>query len=351
MLPTGGFAGLGEAFGGSVEYQQNWNPHFHGNVHLVSIYQHKTITEIAEMIESNLVNLEALAKWQCWTHREDHFNHDSHQANLEVLEAQWNNGNRDPVNDGLCQLLAFMQNDTSATMWSSDGPLLADATTEAALYKEKYFADAQYVMSRCHHHWHRKDPKSGERHPLRGCLAKGSKHDCKQKFPMTKRLNLIAKVVCPGNARKHGLRVSGRRNSLGMILGRRRCEYASATMTGFLSLFRHNTHTGPNYRVPLLESTHDPDCDADCLQKKSISTMIACAQRAMRNTTGYYSGYIAKRQPIGTFALKQAAINLRHLAEKISHKSNPQQFHHVANRMLGDLECRGRSSSPYDFII
>ena len=62
----------------------------------------------------------------------------------------------------------------------------------------------------------------------------------------------------------------------------------------------------------------------------------------MRNITGYYSGYICKRQPIGTFELKQVALNLRHLAHKISEKSNPQQYHHVANRMLGDLGCRGR---------
>ena len=89
------------------------------------------------------------------------------------------------------------------------------------------------------------------------------------------------------------------------------------------------------------------------MQKNTFSKMIACAQRAMRNTTGYYSGYICKKQPIGKFELKQAALNLRHLAHKISQRSPAQQYHHVANRMLGDLECRGRISflsetySPY----
>ena len=179
---------------------------------------------------------------------------------------------------------------------------------------------------------------------MRGCLAKGSKNECKAKFPQSKRLNLMAKVICHGNARKHGLRVSGRRNALGSILGRRRCEYASGTMVGFPILFRHNTHRGRNYRVPLLAKTHDSDCDADCLQKNTLSNMIACAERVMRHLTGYYSGYICKRQPIGALELKQAALNLRHLAHKISEKSNPQQYHHVANRMLGDLECRGRTS-------
>ena len=37
MLPTGGFQCLGVAFGGSVEYQQNWNLHFHGNVHIAFV--------------------------------------------------------------------------------------------------------------------------------------------------------------------------------------------------------------------------------------------------------------------------------------------------------------------------
>ena len=71
----------------------------------------------------------------------------------------------------------------------------------------------------------------------------------------------------------------------------------------------------------------------------------------MRNTTGYYSGYICKKQPIGKFELKQAALNLRHLAHMISHRSPAQQYHHVANRMLGDLECRGPTSLisvPYE---
>ena len=111
-------------------------------------------------------------------------------------------------------------------------------------------------------------------------------------------------------------------------------------MTGFPLLFRHNTHTGPNYRVPLLAKTHDTDCQAGCLEKNTLSKMIACAQRAMRNTTGYYSGYICRKQPIGKFELKQAALNLRHLAHKISQNYLAQQYHHVANRMLGDLECR-----------
>ena len=64
-------------------------------------------------------------------------------------------------------------------------------------------------------------------------------------------------------------------------------------------------------------------------------------QRAARNTTGYYTGYIQKRQPVGKFELRQAARNLKYLTKTIERRSNTQQYHHVANRMLGDLEYRG----------
>ena len=59
------------------------------------------------------------------------------------------------------------------------------------------------------------------------------------------------------------------------------------------------------------------------------------------NTTGYYTGYIQKRQPVGKFELRQAACNLKYLAKTIEKRSNAQQYHPVANRMLGDLEYRG----------
>jgi hypothetical protein len=195
-------------------------------------------------------------------------------------------------------------------------------------------------MSHCHHHWHPIDPHTKMRAPIRGCLAKHS-GKCKAQFPMTKRLNLQPKIICAGNCRRHDLRVAGRRNALGSILNKRQDEWLSGTAAAFAVIFRHNTHTAPNYRVPIITATHDKDCKANCLQQHTLRRMISSAQRAQRNTTGYYCGYIQKRQPIGKFELKQAALNLQFLKNSISHRSNAQQYHHAANRMLGDLEYRG----------
>ena len=88
MLPTDGFAGLGEALGGTVEYQASWNPHFQGNLHTASAYQHKTLMEIAAMMEANLLSLETIARYQTWMRREDHLDRKSHQSNLKFFEAE-----------------------------------------------------------------------------------------------------------------------------------------------------------------------------------------------------------------------------------------------------------------------
>ena len=196
-------------------------------------------------------------------------------------------------------------------------------------------------MSRCNHHIHLPDPKTGVRIPLAGCRSKKAPHKCKAQFPLKKRLTLIPKVICRGNARKYGLRSSGRRNALASILTRRRCMWFSGCAPGMAIFFRCNTHTAPPFRVPPTARTHDPDCTADCLEKETSRLITAIAYRAQRNTTGYYTGYMQKRQPVGAFELKQATINLKFLEEKLQRKSNAAQYHNMANRLLGDLEFRG----------
>ena len=103
------------------------------------------MTEIAEMMESNLLKLETLAKYKSWMHREEHLDHDSDQSNLQLFEEQLKESNRDPDNDDLCQLHSFMKEDTFQTLWSSDGPDIVKAIADAAVYRKKYFEDAQYV--------------------------------------------------------------------------------------------------------------------------------------------------------------------------------------------------------------
>ena len=246
-------------------------------------------------MENNLLHLDDITSFQDWACHEDHFDLEEHNQALDVLEKRWNANNSDTACDDLCRLPAYIHNDSTRSLWSTtDAFDINEALTDGSEFKKLYLADAQYVFSHCHHHWHPMDPKTKQRHPIRGCRSKKG-GQCKGRFPHTKRLNLIPKVICPGNARKHDLRVSGRRNALGSILSKRRCGWTSGTAPAFAVIFRDNTHTGPNYRVPLLHQTHDPECNADCLSKHTNRRMTVAAQRAQRNTTGYHTGYIQKR--------------------------------------------------------
>ena len=69
-------------------------------------------------------------------------------------------------------------------------------------------------------------------------------------------------ILCRGLARRVGLRVSGRRNALGGILGRRTGAWQSGTHPAFATVFRSNTHTMPNYRVPILQDSRRPGMPA-----------------------------------------------------------------------------------------
>jgi hypothetical protein len=336
--------GMCSAYGGCVEYQHNTDPHLHANAHLVNIYQFGTLKEVALALEQKMLTPENIFDFKAWVSREEHFDHEGHYAQLAHLEQAFQTNYSAPEHNGLCLLPSYIQADTGPTLWDENSAVSTEAATaDAKEFKATYEKDAQYVISRRHHHIHLKNTRTGLRQPLSGCRSKRSKLACKGDFPKTKRLNLVPKVVCPGNARKHGLRVSGRRNALGSVLSVRRCEWMSECAPGFAVIVRDNTHTAPNYRVPLTEQTHDAKCKKDCLRTSKLAKLCAIAQRAQRNTTGYFTGYIQKRQPVGKFELQQAAKNMQYLVRSIQNRSHAQQYHHVANRMLGDLEFRGHA--------
>ena len=68
------------------------------------------------------------------------------------------------------------------------------------------------------------------------------------------------RAVCAGVAAELGLRTSGRRNVLGAVVGRRRCEWFSGTSAILAHLTRSNTNVQCPYRLPINQHTHDSDC-------------------------------------------------------------------------------------------
>ena len=203
MEPMGGVSALCEALGGLIEYQGNDNPHWHGNMHLVSAYQHKTLREIAELIKEKVLSIQDFTDYYTALHQEDHCDQDKHFQMEPELEKRWSEHNKGPDGDRLCQLPAYMFTDNSDSLWSSGAALSSDDVSRKELalqdgekYLKTYLADVQHVFSHCHHHWHPVDG-TGQRRPIRGCRAKKGLHQCRSKFPLTQRLGLIPRVVCP----------------------------------------------------------------------------------------------------------------------------------------------------------
>ena len=152
--------------------------------------------------------------------------------------------------------------------------------------------------------------------PLRSCTSKRSPGKCKHDFP--KKFREKWQVVCPGNYKKLHVRISGRRNCVGAIIGERSAEdmlFISGTLKAFAVAVNNNIHTGPDYRLPPCAATHDESCKnpaclealtAASIQEKRKALIRACkaAQRAARQRAGYFFSYTFKGQPVGKRAPK-----------------------------------------------
>ena len=309
MRPLGGFLGAGTAFGAATEHQGHGTPHGHGEYHGVCIYQYGTLQEIADKIANGLLQVQEVLDYQAWMHREDSLVPEQHEEFLPRADSEWRSRYASREHDSMCQVPSHLSAAPPATAWTSQDVTLDEALAEGQAWKDAYFKDVQFIFSRVQHHVHKKTSTGYV--PLKGCLSKhGKKGACKAQFPKEKLLSRKMRVVCKGLAKKLGLRVSGRRNAFGLILGKRRCMWQSGTTPGFAAVFRSNTHTQPNHRLPIIAATHDSqECKREqCLvEGNSLKKICKIAQRAQRNATGYYCGYTFKAQVAGKKELSASA--------------------------------------------
>ena len=82
----GGSLGLAESLASATEHQANDFPHIHGNMAVVTPYQHSTLAEIRDLITRDITQLDAIKCYVAHVCREDHFDHAQHQAQLLSLE-------------------------------------------------------------------------------------------------------------------------------------------------------------------------------------------------------------------------------------------------------------------------
>ena len=338
---VGGVLGYVSAAGGAVEYQRCGAPHWHGNVHLRNVFQ-MSLSKLAERIEAGLVEPKRIFEFHAWMHRESHPLEDVHRSREGTLEAEWMQNWASKDHDRLCLLPSFVYRDQNPSAWQAQcDPFSPENVTEGQEYIQRYKEEAQYVMSHVQHHVHKTDGVTGAKIPLRACQDRRNRAKCKHGFPMDLRVSEQARVVCPGNCKRMGLRCRGRRNALGLVAGVRNDAWVSGTCTALTVMLRSNTHTHPNYRIPLVSATHDPTCSRrQCLGGQEVKRMEQAMSRAGHRATGYFCGYIQKAQPVGRAEVVRAGGQLDYLQHSMGNLSDKQAFVRVANRMLGDLEYR-----------
>ena len=72
--------------------------------------------------------------------------------------------------------------------------------------------------------------------------------------------------------------------------------------------------------------------------------MNRLTQRTMKQLSGYFGGYIAKKQKLGQYELKKSIAALSLLEEKLQTRkltNASSQLAHVVNRMFTTLESKG----------
>ena len=119
------------------------------------------------------------------------------------------------------------------------------------------------------------------------------------------------RVVYQGVAGQLDLKTSGRRNALGSFAGRRRCERFVPRSATVAQLFRSSTNAQCTCRVPIAELTHDKDWSSKSRIKQGTPRQLCLVpQRAVKQMTGYFGGYLAKRQKLGASDLKKSVAAL-----------------------------------------
>jgi len=244
--PLGGFAGLAEAMAFATELQGDGTLHGHGFMALANAWQHSSLQDIADRIDlyaGTLKEEEVMDRLNSYiTHLscEDHVDDAQHQTSLVSLEQQFRQNNDGPKENILlsCRPRYFYESCKEPSLWDKarkdSTEVLERVREEAEHFKKQYNADVQFIFSRFQHHWHPTN-KKGERQAPQYCKPKGKAcQQCKRGFPKKVLQDKFKKpredkyrvrIVCKGVAKELQLPISGRRNMLGCVLGKRRCPW------------------------------------------------------------------------------------------------------------------------------
>ena len=199
------------------------------------------LPEIAELIENDLLDPQSIMDFHSWLHCEEPPDPEIYKQMRPHVDDMFHTRFGGREHDDMSQMPQYLAHDTASNMWRDKSITAEAALLEGSSFKAAYLRDAQRIFSRVQHHFHERT-RNGYK-PLAACLSSRSKNKCKHDFPMDLRINEKRRVICRGNAKKFGVRIRGKRNQLGMVLGKRVCAWQSGTAIAFAVFNRSNTHS------------------------------------------------------------------------------------------------------------
>jgi len=334
MLPCGGVFGAAVACGGAVEFQYHSSPYFHFEVFLANIYQYHTLNDIRKRIEAKLFDPQEVFKWYEWVKMEASPDLSEFSQDADHLREEWWDRFQNREHDRLYMLPRMLAGPSDGIVWGTN---TLQAQLEGEEFRKQYLREVQWVYSRVQEHVHHRTSDGWK--PLASCRSKRNPCKCKHDFPVSPKYRNCSRLVCPGNAKKLGMSIRGKRNGLGRILVPRTGEWTNGTHPALAIVHRFNTDTKPNYHLPVCASVHDTElCTEKCISDPDLGKRIACkAMKAGRLATGYFTGYIFKIQPANKNAAQAAARALLYAASSFEGKTARQQMQRTIVRTMSDF--------------
>ena len=154
--PQGGAFGRCDAIFSAVETQRSGTLHLHGFAFLQRAHQHKTLLEIATMLEQGLLSTADLKDYHCRISRETYPDLAAHEAEADEIEQDWPTFKSD---SRLGRLPGFVWHDQGPHILS-DGVEHDSLMRDGAEWSRRYDEAAQYRMARLQHHMHTKAAES-----------------------------------------------------------------------------------------------------------------------------------------------------------------------------------------------
>ena len=94
--------------------------------------------------------------------------------------------------------------------------------------------------------------------PLAHCHRTDRPGECRGDYRRDSQLARRAVIICPGLARRYGLKTAGKRNRLGILHGRRTNGWLNASHPATTTALRCNNNAQLPYRVPICAASRAP---------------------------------------------------------------------------------------------